>query len=212
MAREFNIRTTSGSYYIEDLDITINEVSQNLIDSFSIIEIVESNDLYEFMKNNSAVAEVTNEDGSSIKNIDPSNNSTANYKEVFKSNSIDVNTNSYNYREKINTNTQSLTVGEYELVVNYMWSIDTTGSDFICVLEFDGETIGSQSIIHQQESKDSSGNSQYGTGTDQKLAYSMTFYVDVTSPGEKNLKLMFCPQLNGIEASMWDSSIKITKV
>jgi len=211
MARELNIRVTSGSYNIDDLHITINSVSQNLLDEFTMTDIIESNDLYDFLKTHSEIIEMTNEDGASVSTVDPSTIAVGRYSELFRSEPTQVNT-SESFQNKISANTQEIHPGIYEIEVNYLWSIDSTGKDFLSVLEFDGELMGAQACIHQQEGKESGGYSAFGTGTDQIMPYSVKLYHEVTESGEKSIRLRFKPQQSGIEAAMWDASVKISKL
>ena len=132
-------------------------------------------------------------------------------KEIVISPSLVVNTNSSVDLSKINTSFNFQRTGTYSITVNFSYSYNRGNTDFIANLEFDGFLLGNvgNGEILTVEPKDSAGNEFDGRGTNQKLNFSQTYYVDIFTIGNKNINLTFKPQQNNVAAAMWDTSIII---
>jgi len=114
--------------------------------------------------------------------------------------------------------TASKPAGTYRIEFNYIWSLNNASSDFKCQVTVDDSTQlyaqtdgGDGSYdLHQQEAKDRDGSGDGGTNQ----RYVLSYWADVTfaASGTHEIDIDIASSQNGIEASIYRSTIAIYRV
>lgn len=109
-------------------------------------------------------------------------------------------------------------LGLWVPTISYLWSGDATGSDFMTMCTFNGNSISgansTSNIIHKKESKDATGSNPDNADarTSQIQGYSMTFQaIDVTQLNN-TLQLLYGPEVEGVEANLGELVITFKRV
>lgn len=110
-------------------------------------------------------------------------------------------------------NVQRLSV--HKITVSYQWSLNSSSRDFRAVATFGGQRLQdalTPDEIHQQEAKDSGGADPNGRGTNQKYAFTKSYFTTPVSLGPNALVLQFAGVSNNNLASMWEANIEIEEM
>lgn len=135
-------------------------------------------------------------------------------RKIIESPTLEINTNSGNFQNKINETVSIQRTGRYKVTISFNYSLDSTSTDFEVFALFGNQTLSSAVAgrILQVEPKDSAGDYGDGRGTNQTLVFTNSYYVDVNFIGNTQAIVQFKPSSNGVEASMWDASVNIEEI
>ena len=114
----------------------------------------------------------------------------------------------------LDTATGVLEVGEYELILSYMFNHNATNSDFESALTFDGSVLGSglgNAVTHKAEIKDAAGGGN-ASGSTQQYPFNKTFPITVASTSTKDIDFKFRSDDADDASSVWDLYIKLMRV
>lgn len=113
-----------------------------------------------------------------------------------------------------NVNTTALEGGDYILVLSFNISSDSTNSDGIMNVTFDGSALTSttgNNEMRRLEMKDAGGNNPPGAGTNQKELNTLYFPLIGVTSGSKNITVSIAPETLGVECNMWNASLMLFK-
>lgn len=101
----------------------------------------------------------------------------------------------------------------HKITISYDWSLNDATQDFITIASFGGQdlmtALTDNSIIHEQEPKDTAGGDPDGRGTNQRHGFTRVFFVTPTALGNNQFILQVAGTANGDLASIWDTSVEI---
>lgn len=104
----------------------------------------------------------------------------------------------------------------HKITISYDWSLNDGAQDFVTSASFGGQdlmtALTDNSIIHEQEPKDTAGTDPDGRGTNQRHGFTRVFFVTPTSAGNNQFILTVRGTANGDLASIWDTSVEIEEV
>jgi len=113
-----------------------------------------------------------------------------------------------------NVNTSAISGGDYIMILSFNISTDSTNSDGIVNITFDGSpltpTTGNNEM-RRLEMKDSGGNNPPGAGTNQKELSTLIFPLIGLTSGSKNINVSIAPETAGVECNMWNASLMFFK-
>jgi len=135
--------------------------------------------------------------------------------QVWTNDALVTNTNSGADLDVLNVTTTSLPVGTYQLQISANVSCDSTNSDGIVNLTFDGNPITpttGNNEIYRLEFKEAGGDNPTGAGTNQKDTLSFIYPVVVSVAGTKDIILSIITEIGGVEMNMWNASITLFRI
>ena len=158
------------------------------------------------------VAAVSDGDNISVDNTDP-NNPIINQilPKVLSDNPIDVNTTT-SMLDKINDTFVGNKAGDYRVHFETNQSYDASNSSIIFEAEIDGTLQGTSDEVFRMEPQDSGGNDGDGRGTSQKHVFKQSYPFTLASDGDIDVRFAFATSVGGVEAAMWNTSIRLEKV
>jgi len=137
---------------------------------------------------------------------------------VFTSPAVDTNT-TVTPQTKINGTTPELPAGIYIYKVSFGWNYDIANSSAFVDFTIDGAQVSSTSErILRVEPREVAGNAASqaaegiaGTGTDTKHMESISYVITHAAAGAHDVLLTFRPEVAGVECSLWDASVIVTR-
>lgn len=158
------------------------------------------------------VATVSDGENISVDNTDP-NNPIINQilSKVLSDNPIDVNTTT-SMVDKINDTFVGNKAGDYRVHFETNQSYDASNSSIIFEAEIDGTLQGTSDEVFRMEPQDSGGNDGDGRGTSQKHIFKQSYPFTLASDGDIDVRFSFSSSVGGVEAAMWNTSIRLEKV
>ncbi len=158
------------------------------------------------------VATVSDGENISVDNTDP-NNPIINQilSKVLSDNPIDVNTTT-SMVDKINDTFVGNKAGDYRVHFETNQSYDASNSSIIFEAEIDGTLQGTSDEVFRMEPQDSGGNDGDGRGTSQKHIFKQSYPFTLASDGDIDVRFSFASSSGGVEAAMWNTSIRLEKV
>jgi len=158
------------------------------------------------------VATVSDGENISVDDTDP-NNLIINQilSKVLSDNPIDVNTTT-SMVDKINDTFVGNKAGDYRVHFETNQSYDASNSSIIFEAEIDGTLQGTSDEVFRMEPQDSGGNDGDGRGTSQKHIFKQSYPFTLASDGDIDVRFSFSSSVGGVEAAMWNTSIRLEKV
>jgi hypothetical protein len=114
--------------------------------------------------------------------------------------------------DKINDTFVGNKAGDYRVHFETNQSYDASNSSIIFEAEIDGTLQGTSDEVFRMEPQDSGGNDGDGRGTSQKHIFKQSYPFTLASDGDIDVRFAFASSVGGVEAAMWNTSIRLEKV